>query len=211
MSVANPWMVSLPAPLMSHSDGGLPGFEFSQTIGFAIGGSHGAATAAGALITTLSVALKTAVAANATTHGTKRCGKRRVAGPRCLAPRTDREDGSTKRTPRQSISEAPQIVTCIAGRISATSEPPTLADRSGRSRPLPMGRNIPSPPEWEHRPLGQAARLAGIGQMGDGAIAPGSPCGTSVTFDGWVVGIHNCLAQGAKHRRDCSISRRPCP
>src|SRR5215475_8249541 len=98
MSVANPWIVLLPAPLMSHSDGGLPGFEFSQTIGFAIGGSHGAATAAGAVIAMLNVALTTAVAANAASHGTRRCGRRRrMARPRCLATWTDRKDGSTVR------------------------------------------------------------------------------------------------------------------
>ena len=45
MSVAKPWMLAEPAPLTSHSLGGLPGFEFSQTIGFAIGGSQGAACA----------------------------------------------------------------------------------------------------------------------------------------------------------------------
>src|SRR5512132_3822484 len=150
MSVANPWIVLLPAPLISHSDGGLPGFEFSQTIGFAIGGSHGAATAAGALMTTLSVALTTAVAANPTTHGTRRRGKRGVAGPRCLAPWTDRKDGSTERTPRQRISEAPQIVTCIAGRISATSEPPTPGRQERQIPSAANGRNIPSPPGSEH-------------------------------------------------------------
>ena len=32
----------------SHSLGGLPGLEFSQTIGFVTGGSHGPAAAAGA-------------------------------------------------------------------------------------------------------------------------------------------------------------------
>src|SRR5262245_11616690 len=105
MSVANPWIVLLPAPLISHSDGGLPGFVFSQTIGFAIGGSHGAATAAGAVIAMLSVALTTAVAANAATHATRRRGRRRIARPRCLPPWTDIKDDSKVRTPRQRISE----------------------------------------------------------------------------------------------------------
>src|SRR5688572_18979181 len=41
ISVVNPWMLVEPAPLTSHSLAGLPGSEFSQTIGFAIGGLHG--------------------------------------------------------------------------------------------------------------------------------------------------------------------------
>ena len=45
MSVAKPWMLESPAPLTSHSLGGLPGLEFSQTIGLRTGGSQGAAEA----------------------------------------------------------------------------------------------------------------------------------------------------------------------
>ena len=45
MSVAKPWMLGSPEPLTSHSLAGLPGFEFSQTISFSIGTSHGAAWA----------------------------------------------------------------------------------------------------------------------------------------------------------------------
>ena len=48
MSVANPWMLGSPPPLTSHSLCGLPGFEFSQTIAFWIGGSQGAAWASSA-------------------------------------------------------------------------------------------------------------------------------------------------------------------
>src|SRR5512132_3448245 len=113
-------------------------------------GLHDAATAAGALIATLSVAPTTAVAANPTTNVTRRRGKRGVAGPRCLVPWTDRKDGSTERTPRQRISEAPQIVTCIAGRISATSEPPTPGRQERQIPSAANGRNIPSPPGSEH-------------------------------------------------------------
>src|SRR5581483_1501476 len=36
-------MLGSPAPLMSHSLGGLPGFEFSHTMGLVTGGSHGPA------------------------------------------------------------------------------------------------------------------------------------------------------------------------
>ena len=43
MSVANPWIVRSPAPLMSHSLDGFPGSEFSHTIGFVTGGSHAVA------------------------------------------------------------------------------------------------------------------------------------------------------------------------
>ena len=45
MSVAKPWMLESPAPLMSHSDAGLPGFVFSHATGLVIGASHGAAAA----------------------------------------------------------------------------------------------------------------------------------------------------------------------
>src|SRR5712692_10626283 len=38
ISVAKPWMLRSPASLMSHSVEGLPGFEFSQAMAFAIGG-----------------------------------------------------------------------------------------------------------------------------------------------------------------------------
>src|SRR5262245_19207553 len=42
MSVANPWMLVLPAPAMSHSLWGFPGFEFSHAMVLAAGGLHGA-------------------------------------------------------------------------------------------------------------------------------------------------------------------------
>ena len=45
MRVAKPWIEAAPAPLTSHWLWGVPGFEFSQTIGLATGGSQGAATA----------------------------------------------------------------------------------------------------------------------------------------------------------------------
>src|SRR6476469_7711712 len=45
MRVAKPWIEAAPAPLTSHWLCGVPGFEFSQTIGLATGGSQGAATA----------------------------------------------------------------------------------------------------------------------------------------------------------------------
>jgi hypothetical protein len=47
ISVANPWMVVSPAPLISHSLEGLPGRQFSATIGLA-GVSHGPKGADGA-------------------------------------------------------------------------------------------------------------------------------------------------------------------
>ncbi len=39
MSVAKPWMLESPAPVMSHSLAGLPGRQFSATIAFA-GAAH---------------------------------------------------------------------------------------------------------------------------------------------------------------------------
>ena len=45
MSVAKPWMASLPDPLTSHSVAGLPGLVFSHATGLVIGASHGAAAA----------------------------------------------------------------------------------------------------------------------------------------------------------------------
>src|SRR5215213_6503000 len=47
MSVAKPWMLGSPAPPTSHSLAGLPGLEFSHTIGFTTGGSHGPAALVG--------------------------------------------------------------------------------------------------------------------------------------------------------------------
>ena len=44
MSVAKPWMLGSPAPVMSHSLAGLPGWQFSATIGLA-GALHGFAAA----------------------------------------------------------------------------------------------------------------------------------------------------------------------
>jgi hypothetical protein len=38
MSVANPWMLESPFPVISQLLGLLPGFEFSHTISFAIAG-----------------------------------------------------------------------------------------------------------------------------------------------------------------------------
>src|SRR5262245_66543564 len=49
MSVPKPWMVSDPAPSMSHSLGGLPALEFSHRMGLAIGASHGPAAKIGAV------------------------------------------------------------------------------------------------------------------------------------------------------------------
>src|SRR5919107_3293354 len=48
MSVAKPWMVELPDPVMSHWLRGVPGFVFSQAISFTTGASQGAAAAGGA-------------------------------------------------------------------------------------------------------------------------------------------------------------------
>src|SRR6187551_871766 len=48
MSVAKPWIDALPAPLTSHSLGGLPTLVFSHATGLTMGGSHGAACATGA-------------------------------------------------------------------------------------------------------------------------------------------------------------------
>ena len=48
MSVANPWIASLPDPLMSHSEAGLPTLVFSHATGLVIGASHGAAAAGAA-------------------------------------------------------------------------------------------------------------------------------------------------------------------
>src|SRR5687768_14392885 len=45
MSVAKPTIEGSPPPLTSHSDDGLPGLEFSQTIGLPPG-SHGSAACA---------------------------------------------------------------------------------------------------------------------------------------------------------------------
>jgi hypothetical protein len=42
MSVANPWMLLLPAPEMSHWLAGFPGFEFSHTMALAAAGTQGA-------------------------------------------------------------------------------------------------------------------------------------------------------------------------
>ena len=53
ISVANPWMVLLPAPLTPHSLSGVPGLVFSQATGLTIGASHGAAVAGPAGSTTV--------------------------------------------------------------------------------------------------------------------------------------------------------------
>src|SRR4029453_10008011 len=73
MAVANPWMLLSPAPTMSHSEGGLPGFEFSQAIGFTTGLQGWAAVAAGAVNGSKDATI-------ATSKGTKkplnsRCGR----------------------------------------------------------------------------------------------------------------------------------------
>ncbi|MDI2023247.1 hypothetical protein PJL18_03795 [Paenarthrobacter nicotinovorans] len=49
ISVEKPWIVSSPAPSMSHSEGGLPGLEFSHATAFTMGSQGPAATAAGAV------------------------------------------------------------------------------------------------------------------------------------------------------------------
>src|SRR6185436_13216914 len=41
MSVAKPWIDGSPAPLMSHSLAGFPGFEFSQAMALTTGGPQG--------------------------------------------------------------------------------------------------------------------------------------------------------------------------
>src|SRR6267143_1187576 len=46
MSVAKPWMLASPAPMMSHSVEGFPGRQFSATIAFA-GERHGSSTTGG--------------------------------------------------------------------------------------------------------------------------------------------------------------------
>ena len=47
MSVENPWMSGSPAPLMSHSEGALPGFEFSHATALRTGAHGSAALAVG--------------------------------------------------------------------------------------------------------------------------------------------------------------------
>src|ERR1700752_1557183 len=56
MSVAKPWMLADPAPVMPHSLSGLPGRVFSHATGLTIGTSHGAATAGALVVTTPSPA-----------------------------------------------------------------------------------------------------------------------------------------------------------
>jgi hypothetical protein len=51
MFVAKPWIDVEPAPLTSHSLGGLPGFVFSHATGFVTGASQGAAAAGEAEMT----------------------------------------------------------------------------------------------------------------------------------------------------------------
>src|SRR5437016_2331346 len=46
MSVAKPWMPASPAPLTSHSLGGLPALVFSHATGLTTGGPHGPAACA---------------------------------------------------------------------------------------------------------------------------------------------------------------------
>src|SRR5919202_2198549 len=46
MSVAKPWIDVLPAPVTSHVERGVPGFVFSQAIGFVTGCAHGSAASA---------------------------------------------------------------------------------------------------------------------------------------------------------------------
>ena len=52
MSVAKPWIVEDPAPVMPHSLSGLPGRVFSHAIGLVTGASHGAAVAGADSVTT---------------------------------------------------------------------------------------------------------------------------------------------------------------
>src|SRR5512144_2595946 len=73
ISVANPWIVLLPAPLMPHSLSGLPGLLFSQATGLTIGASHGAAVAGPAGSTTVRPAV-----ASAPARRTSRVLRRRV-------------------------------------------------------------------------------------------------------------------------------------
>src|SRR4051794_15895751 len=68
MSVAKPWMLSSPAPSMSHSDGGFPVCRFSQTTG--LGAQVSAA--AGAVSPTAPPASATTTARPNRIHTTRR-------------------------------------------------------------------------------------------------------------------------------------------
>src|SRR5688572_10953714 len=68
MSVAKPWMASLPAPVTSHSDAGDPGRQFSASISFA--GLAQLALAAGAA-KSMAQAAATTVAAHAHPRGVR--------------------------------------------------------------------------------------------------------------------------------------------
>src|SRR5688500_15070912 len=69
MSVAKPWIASLPAPVTSHSDAGDPGRQFSASISFA--GLAQLALAAGAARSVAQVAATT-VTAHAHARGVRR-------------------------------------------------------------------------------------------------------------------------------------------
>src|SRR5438034_3741683 len=81
MSVANPWMVGSPAPLTSHSLGGLPASAFSHTTALDNGGEHElcAATCWALRLGSATTTARTSSAmpihrqANSTTLGTRRC------------------------------------------------------------------------------------------------------------------------------------------
>src|SRR5688572_20137946 len=81
MSVANPWMLGSPSPLMSHLVDGLPGLQFSATISLA-GAAHGEATRG---------ALRCSIPESPAGRRTTRVRKARPIGK----PRRDRPDMAT--------------------------------------------------------------------------------------------------------------------
>ena len=68
MSVAKPWMLSSPAPSMSHSLGGLPGLLFSQAILLPPGRTGPWRRSAGSVVTNVSSAATTPVTMTSTAN-----------------------------------------------------------------------------------------------------------------------------------------------
>src|ERR1700675_2134462 len=91
MSVANPWMVLLPDPTTSQTLCGVPGWEFSHTIGL-VGGSQGSAKAAG--VATTIAATKQATPINA--RMSPGWPRRRTDTANFPSPRDSSLDGSAR-------------------------------------------------------------------------------------------------------------------
>src|SRR4051794_16904519 len=88
MSVANPWIAEVPAPVMSHVLLGVPALEFSHATGFRTGAQGSAASAAGTAgpHTARIVASRNAIEVRRTGPGDERRGVLSMVEQRVLRP-----------------------------------------------------------------------------------------------------------------------------